>query len=85
MSVVPSIIVLMITALVVFRRELTGRPAGPALTPPPVAPRPAGRSSRPSNNPRHESRSVRPPLLNPSAAKPTKTSMRVVQTRAYPD
>ena len=37
MSVVPSIIVLVITALLVFRRELTSRPAASASTPPPGA------------------------------------------------
>jgi hypothetical protein len=46
-TVLPSIIVLMITALVVFRRELTARPAAPASTPPLVAQRPPGRFSRP--------------------------------------
>ncbi len=37
MSVVPSIIVLLITALIVFRRELTGRPGAPASKPMPGA------------------------------------------------
>ena len=37
MSVVPSIIVLVITALIVFRRELTSRPAASASKPPPGA------------------------------------------------
>jgi hypothetical protein len=37
MCVVPLIIVLVITALVVFRRELTGSPAAPASKPTPSA------------------------------------------------
>ena len=35
MSIVPSIIVLVITALIVFRRDFTGRPAAPASKPTP--------------------------------------------------
>jgi hypothetical protein len=39
MCVVPSIIVLLVTALVVFRRELTAPPAAPASKHPPIATR----------------------------------------------
>jgi hypothetical protein len=51
MCVVPSIIVLIITALVVFRRELTAPRAASASKPAPGAARPPGRSSRQSLRP----------------------------------
>ena len=45
MCVVPSIIVLLITALVVFRRELIAPPAAPASKHPPIATRSNGRAA----------------------------------------
>jgi hypothetical protein len=51
MCVVPSIIVLMITALLVFRRELTTPRSAPASMPAPSSARPSGRSSRQSQRP----------------------------------
>jgi hypothetical protein len=51
MSVVPSIIVLVITALLVFRRELTTRPAAPASKPTPGAKRRPLRQSKPRLRP----------------------------------
>jgi hypothetical protein len=51
MCVVPSIIVLLITALLVFRRELTTPRAAPASKPAPGAACPPRRSSRQSQRP----------------------------------
>jgi hypothetical protein len=51
MSVVPSIIVLVITALLVFRRELTTRPAAPASKLTPGAKRRSLRQSEPRIRP----------------------------------
>jgi hypothetical protein len=52
MSVVPSLIVLVITALLVFRRELTTRPAAQASKPTPVAKRRPLGQTKPRLRPR---------------------------------
>jgi hypothetical protein len=47
MSTLPSILVLVITALLVFRRDFIGRPAAPASKPTPGAKRRPLRQSKP--------------------------------------
>jgi hypothetical protein len=65
MSVVPSIIVLVITALLVFRRELTTRPAAPASKVTPGAKRRSLRQSETSSASLMASRNTLAEIIHP--------------------